>query len=113
MASDRIDRPADDDEAAMRALGIAFDGRAYWYGRYRYEALRDAIDYATPDRSRPSHRDEMPLSHPREEPARPTGNQRQAMAELGVTFDGRHYRYDVYRYDRCADVTSYARLKSG
>lgn len=34
----------------------------------------------------------------------------QLMAELGITFDGRSYRYEDYRYDRLADAINYAQL---
>jgi hypothetical protein len=34
------------------------------------------------------------------------------MAELGVTFDGRQYRFQDYRYDRLEDAIAYARLCS-
>jgi len=33
------------------------------------------------------------------------------MAELSIAYDGRHYQYDRYRYDRLADAVSYARLQ--
>ena len=33
------------------------------------------------------------------------------MAELGITYNGRTYRYDQYRYDRLGDAVSYARLQ--
>ena len=37
-------------------------------------------------------------------------NEQRQMAELGVTFDGRSYRYREYRYDLLSDALSYARL---
>lgn len=47
---------------------------------------------------------------PRERQAVP--RERQAlMTELSITYDGRHYRYDRYRYDRLADAVRYARLR--
>jgi hypothetical protein len=33
------------------------------------------------------------------------------MAEFCITYDGRTYRYDAYRYDRLNDAVSYARLQ--
>jgi len=32
------------------------------------------------------------------------------MADLRITFDGRHYGYRGYRYERLADAVDYARL---
>lgn len=33
------------------------------------------------------------------------------MAELSITYSGRHYLYDRYRYDGLADALDYARLR--
>jgi hypothetical protein len=33
------------------------------------------------------------------------------MAEFGITYNGRHYEYDTYRYDQLADAVNYARLQ--
>ncbi|HEU0203509.1 MAG TPA: hypothetical protein VFR86_24120 [Burkholderiaceae bacterium] len=33
------------------------------------------------------------------------------MAEFGITYNGRHYEYDIYRYDHLADAVNYARLQ--
>lgn len=32
------------------------------------------------------------------------------MSAFSIDYDGRHYRYDGYRYDRLADAVSYAEL---
>ena len=32
------------------------------------------------------------------------------MSAFSIDYDGRHYRYDGYRYDRLVDAVSYARL---
>jgi hypothetical protein len=39
------------------------------------------------------------------------GERDQLMAELGIRYNGRHYEYDIYRYDRLADAVNYARLQ--
>ncbi|MGE5651159.1 hypothetical protein [Noviherbaspirillum sp. UKPF54] len=38
-------------------------------------------------------------------------NEKRQMAELGVTYDGRSYRYKEYRYDLLSDALNYARLE--
>ena len=35
----------------------------------------------------------------------------QLMAEFGITYNGRLYLYDAYRYESLADAVSYARLQ--
>jgi hypothetical protein len=35
------------------------------------------------------------------------------MADYGVTFNGRHFVYDRFRYERLADAVDYARLQQG
>lgn len=39
-------RPSAQEEAQMELLGIAFDGKFYLYGSYRYERCSDAVNYA-------------------------------------------------------------------
>ena len=43
-------------------------------------------------------------------PGAPEGRERQ-MAEFSITYNGRQYQYDRYRYDRLADAVDYARLR--
>ena len=33
------------------------------------------------------------------------------MAEFSISYNGRHYQYDRYRYDHFADAVDYARLQ--
>ena len=33
------------------------------------------------------------------------------MAEFGITYNGRHYEYNAYRYDHLTDAVNYARLQ--
>ena len=39
------------------------------------------------------------------------GERERLMAEFSITYNGRQYEYDVYRYDRLADAVAYARLR--
>jgi hypothetical protein len=39
------------------------------------------------------------------------GERERLMADFGIAFNGRHYVYDVYRYDNLADAVAYAKLQ--
>lgn len=39
------------------------------------------------------------------------GERARLMAQFSIAHDGRHYRYDRYRYDQLADALDYARLQ--
>jgi hypothetical protein len=41
----------------------------------------------------------------------PSGEREQLMAEHSITYDGRHYQFGDYRYDRLADAVSYSLLR--
>lgn len=102
-------QPCEADAAQMSELNVRFDGRTYRYGQYCYDVLKDALAYARLDQGR------GPLGMPGEElpvwtpPVMPTGDEQQQMDRLEITFDGRHYHYQNYRYDRLADAIDYAR----
>jgi hypothetical protein len=40
------------------------------------------------------------------------GERERLMAEFSISYNGRHYRYHHYRYDRLEDAVDYARLQS-
>lgn len=42
-----------------------------------------------------------------------SADQRRKVAQFGIGFDGRYYRYKDYRYDRLSDALNYAELESG
>ena len=44
-------------------------------------------------------------------PAEVPGGHAQVMAEFAITYDGRQYQYDRYRYDSLEDAVAYARLR--
>lgn len=95
----------------MAPLGVGFDGRYYRYKEYRYDLCSDAINYARLDRSRRGGHTEHDVQSQWKVPEKPTEDERRVMADLGITFDGTHYRYLDYRYDRLPDAINYARLK--
>ena len=39
------------------------------------------------------------------------GERERLMADLAITYNGRHYEYDVYRYDHLTDAVNYATLQ--
>lgn len=55
----------------------------------------------------------MALTHDRSGSATPAdaAAQQRLMAEFGIVYTGRHYEYEVYRYDRLADAVAYATLQ--
>jgi hypothetical protein len=104
--------PADapGEERLMSEFSIAYNGRHYEYGRYRYEHLADAVSYA---RLRCAmgiaSEADGPMPLPRAIAA-PDESQRELMATLAITFGDGVYRLGAYRYDRLVDAVNYARL---
>jgi hypothetical protein len=99
-----------DEKLSAVELGIGFDGRYYRYRDYRYDRLSDAITYAKLESLRSGGSPSEAL-HPWLEPLRPTEAEGQLMGQFRITFDGRCYIYDGYRYEHCIDAVNYAKLK--
>jgi hypothetical protein len=93
----------------MAEFSIAYNGRHYQYGSYRYDYLADAVNYARVQRSRPPGKDEVEHMPRLEDIEAPNESQRQLMAGLAITFQDGVYRLGAYRYDRLADAIHYAR----
>lgn len=96
----------------MTAYGILFDGNDYWFGPFRYQRLDDALVYARMNRVEPSIHEQEGGLRPWRTPEAPDEPTRQLMDELGITFDGRRYRYGIYRYDQFVDAINYAQSTS-
>lgn len=94
----------------MAESGVAFDGRSYWYRQYHYDLLDDALAYARQDMSRPIGPAESEGHRHWQQADAPNAATLLLMTQLGITFDGKYYRYDDYRYDRFIDAINYARL---
>lgn len=101
----------EDERREAAPLGIGFDGRYYRYRQYRYDLCSDAVNYARLDSAKPAYRSKISNALPWTALEEPTDMERQKMTELGVTFDGKYYRYESYRYDNLADAIGYAGLK--
>lgn len=91
------------------AADVSFDGRYFRYGPYRYDRLTDAVAYAELERAQ---------GRPLPQAPRPMGPvvdlrgwDAAAARALGVTFDGKRFLFDSYRYDRSQDALAYARLQ--
>lgn len=97
-------------ESDAAAIGVGFDGRFYRYRAYRYELCSDAVAYAELDRYKPQYRERVIQSAPWKKTIAPTDSEHRVMNALGITFDGKYYRYESYRYEHCADAASYAAL---
>ncbi|HYD95315.1 MAG TPA: hypothetical protein VEC01_08315 [Noviherbaspirillum sp.] len=110
MEKERRALPADERDAAA-SLGVGFDGRFYRYRAFRYDLCSDAVRYAKLDRDKPQYRGKVIRAVPWEKPIEPTDEEQRLMQELKITFDGRYYRYESYRYENCADAANYARLR--
>jgi hypothetical protein len=104
-------RPVESEEAQKSEFGIAFDGRNYRYREYRYDRVTDAIAYAKLDRSRPGYHAQAFVQPQWQEPKRPSALNQEVMDKLGISFDGKNYRFGEYRYDQFADAIRYAELR--
>jgi hypothetical protein len=89
---------------------IVFDGRYYRYKSYRYDLLSDARDYAQLDVTRSESSVVVGDYGNWTEAEQPTEAERQTMADLSISFDGKYYRYEEYRYDQFSAAINYAQL---
>jgi hypothetical protein len=101
----------EEERRELAPIGIGFDGRSYRYGEYRYDLLSDAINYARLDRSKSTCRTQGHGPPQWIMPKLPTAEEQQQMDALGISFDGKYYRYADFRYDQFADAIHYAVLK--
>lgn len=97
-------------ERLMAEFLIAFDGRYYLYGPYRYDDLADAVNYARLQRANVGAGEQISALPAPDQVEAPSESQRQLMNTLGITFLHGVYRLGAYRYDRLADAVAYARL---
>jgi hypothetical protein len=97
-------------ERLMAEFSIAFNGRHYLYGSYRYDHLSDAVNYARLQRANPSAGEQIGAMPAPEQVEAPSESQRQLMSTLDITFLHGVYRLGTYRYDRLEDAIAYARL---
>lgn len=93
-------------------MGVGFDGHFYRYRTFRYERCSDAVNYAKLDQGKQQYRTKVIDAAPWEKNVEPTDQEQGVMTALGITFDGRYYRYEGYRYERCADAANYAKLRN-
>lgn len=100
------------DERDAAAMGVGFDGRFYRYRTYRYDRCADAVAYAKLDQSKGQYRDKVIQSVPWEKAIEPTDDEYRVMKALAISFDGKYYCYESYRYERFADAVDYATLHS-
>lgn len=96
----------EDDRHKAVEFGISFDGRSQHYREYLGDKLADPLNLAEREAARPNARTGSAV-----EPEwlavqvhEPTAAEQVEMMELSITFDGRHYRYDDYYYERLADA---------
>ena len=97
-------------ERLMAEFSIAFNGRHYLYGTYRYDHLSDAVSYARLQRANANAGEQVGAMPAPEQVEAPSESQRQLMSIFDITFRHGVYRLGTYRYDRLADAVAYARL---
>jgi hypothetical protein len=98
-------------ERLMAEFSIAFNGRHYLYGPYRYDHLSDAVNYARLQLANASVAEQIgAMPAPEQQVEAPSESQRQLMNKLDITFLDGVYRLGAYRYDRLVDAIAYARL---
>jgi hypothetical protein len=93
----------------MSALSIAYDGRRYYHGPFRYDRL-ESVDYA-------KRRQARVVSNPRKAPtptpsmcSEPSDADRELMNSADVIFVNGVYHFGEYRYDKLAHALAHARL---
>jgi hypothetical protein len=107
----RTDETLPEGERLMAEFSIAFNGRHYLYGPYRYDHLADAVNYARLQGANPSSEDRIgAMPAPEQQVEAPSESQRQLMSTLAITYQDGVYRLGAYRYDRLTDAVDYARL---
>ena len=96
----------------MSALSIAYDGRRYYHGAFRYDRL-ESVDYA-------KRRQARVVSNPRKAPtptpsmcSEPSHADRELMNSADVIFANGVYHFGEYRYDKLAHALAHARLTAG
>ena len=102
--------PLPERERLMAEFSIAFNGRHYLYGPYRYDHLADAVNYARLQLTNASAGERFGSMPAPEQVEAPSESQRQLMNTLDITYLDGVYRLGAYRYDRLADAIAYARL---
>jgi hypothetical protein len=106
-----LERKTEEERHRLGGAGVGFDGRKYRYKSFSYDKSSDALNYSRLDRTRLVS-GSAPKDHPEwVEATVPTPIEQQQMKDLGITYDGKYYRYKEYRYDRVADAVNYAQLK--
>ena len=92
----------------MSALSIAYDGRRYYHGPFRYDKL-ESVDHAKRKQARV-------VGIPRKIPtptlpmfSEPSDADREMMNSAGVIFANGVYHFGEYRYDQLVDALAHAR----
>ena len=105
----KSDEAVPERERLMAEFLIAFNGRYYLYGPYRYDRLADAVNYAKLQRANVGAGERIGAMPAPERIEAPSESQRELMNTLDITFLHGVYRLGAYRYDRLADAVAYAR----
>lgn len=102
---------SEEERHRLGGAGVGLDGRKYRYKSFSYDNASDTLNHSRPDQNRLDPK--CIASEPTAwvDAIEPTAAERRQMATMGITHDGRHYRYMEYRFDRLVDAVNYAHLK--
>ena len=92
----------------MAEFSILHQGRYYYFDRYRYERLADAVAYAQLMRTRQSQPVDTPSYVRFDTVESPDLADRQLMATLAISFENGVYLFEGFRYDHLIDAVNYA-----
>jgi hypothetical protein len=106
----RSDEAVPERERLMAEFFVAFNGRHYLYGPYRYDHLADALNYARLQRANVGAGEQFGATPAPQPVEAPSESDRQLMNTLDITFLDGVYQLGTYRYDRLAHAVAYARL---
>jgi hypothetical protein len=93
----------------MAEFSILHRGRYYYFDRYRYERLADAVAYAQLMRTRQYQPVDTPPFARFDTVESPDVSDRQLMATLAISFENGVYLFEGFRYDHLIDAVNYAR----
>ena len=96
-------------EAERESWRVSGMQEKYLEAHSTVDALELQLDALRQEGLRSSARNDARFSDA--DSADPADDRARLMARFSITFDGRQYQYDRYRYDRLEDAVSYARLR--
>ncbi len=91
-----LERKSEEEKHHLHAAGVGFDGRQYHYKEFSYDRSSDALAYSRLDRTRLASGSESKEQPEWVDAIAPTDTERKQMENLGITYDGKHYRFKCH-----------------